>query len=419
MQLRLRYGLNGRKEIVLRTSDRIAFKSCRRKWAWSSHLMRNLGSANLAPALWFGSGIHYALEDYHGYKHFKSAAHAFQAYCIATSKQGLRDLPNNAKELYELGTNMMDYYEFKWAPIRSVDQTFIYNGVPQVEVDFEVDIPLDEFPHLKELAAKHGANAVVYRGTIDRMAIDDFGRLWVVEYKTAKVAEQLHFQTDPQVTSYVWAANHIYDRPVAGVAYYQYVKREAKPPAILSSGRISTASNLSTSVPLYSEALLRMYGSLDKAPVANREYLEYLATQETADKDKYIQREYVYRNEHMAQMEAQKVLLELEDMMNPDLPLYPNPTRECSRMCSFLGACVSFDDGGDWETNLESQYAERDQGADRYWRKRMPSAEAILAMEGMGTPDLEDVQVRIQSLTDAQRTAIEAGEASVEFTFHM
>ncbi|MEB3061050.1 PD-(D/E)XK nuclease family protein, partial [Parvimonas micra] len=103
-------------------SDRIAFKQCRRKWAWSSHLKRNLGSRNLASPLWFGSAIHYALEDFHGYKHFETASDAFQAYCIATSKQHLRDLPHDAAELLVLGVKMMDYYTNTWLATRRADE---------------------------------------------------------------------------------------------------------------------------------------------------------------------------------------------------------------------------------------------------------------------------------------------------------
>src|SRR5574343_280770 len=91
---------DGRRAIIIRTSDRIAFKQCRRKWGWSSHLKRNLGPKYLASPLWFGSAIHYALEDFHGYKRFANAADAFKAYCIATAKQHIRDLPTDANELY-------------------------------------------------------------------------------------------------------------------------------------------------------------------------------------------------------------------------------------------------------------------------------------------------------------------------------
>lgn len=238
---------DGRKAIVIRTSDRIAFKQCRRKWGWSSHLKRNLGSKYLATPLWFGSGIHYALEDYHGYNYFGKPARAWMAYAIATSKTYERDLPDDAQEYYDLGVKMMDYYVDHWLRFRRRSETYwcppsptgdpkvdaggygptLPNGepnpdfheswMPQVEVDFEIEIPLDEHPTLHTYAEANGADCILYRGTIDRVGIDPNGYLWVVEYKTAKRVENYHYQTDPQITTYAWAASYIYGRPVAGI----------------------------------------------------------------------------------------------------------------------------------------------------------------------------------------------------------
>lgn len=417
---------DGRRAIIIRTSDRIAFKKCRRSWSWSSHLKRNLGPSNLNPYLWFGSAVHYALEDFHGYKHFENAQDAFRAYCIAATKQHQRDLPDDAPELFRLGSAMMDYYENKWLRTRKADETYWqvdpHTGVeiPQVEVNFEIPVPLEDHPVLAHYAREHGADCVLYRGTVDRIAIDEYGRLWVVEYKTAKRAEHMHYQTDPQVTTYVWAAQHMYpDKEVAGVIYQQFVKNKPEPPKILSSGKISTASNQLTSSVLYEDALVRMYGKKGLAPEPNRKFLIDLMSKEDEHNDKYIQRTLVERNKTMVEAEAQKILLELEDMLNPDLALYPNPTRDCSRMCSFLGPCVSFDDGSDWEGNLESRFSQRD-GLSDYWRRRIPDPEKLAEMrKAQLEPDLFDAQIRIQNMSEDDRKKIERGEEEIDFTFSM
>lgn len=740
---------DGRRAIIIRTSDRISFKKCRRSWNWSSHLKGNWGPDNLASPLWFGSAIHFALEDYHGYQKFQTPADAFRAYCIATSKQHLRDLPFDAPELFRLGTAMMDYYTTHWLRHRKADQTFWLEDkhgekIPQVEVDFEIEVPVWEHPRLLDYLRHHNADCVLYRGTIDRVAIDEYGRLWIVEYKTAKVVEHGHYQTDPQVTTYCvpldtqiltrrgwqnydnlvvgeevlgynqetgqiewtkltavntpgkqqlqkisnksfefraseehrwvrgikhkglsyknnpktsikidtlkgykdnsylilsapyeggladitsdeaavlgwlltdgswgeytrgqraaihqkkysvevgallnkfpgavtrvteqngcltwhlsmpwingvarraglnmnllnweafvlglskqaltafceaamlgdgsiqksgqktffqnkgpkqdlfrlaffltgvlpsksrttskdnawsdktscntfslttphkwmktvqvcestveevwcpttelgtwimrqgeqiavtgncWAGKNIYKQygyDVAGVVYQQFVKKMPEPPKTLASGKISTASNLTTSATLYQDALERLYGDVQKAPDANREYLTNLMISEDEHRDKYIQRVLVERNDHMCAMEAQKILLELEDILNPDLPLYPAPTRDCSRMCSFLSPCVSFDDGGDWEYELNNRFAKRNQDADKFWRRRMPSAERLAQMRMKGLePDLEEMQFRLQQLPPDQQQKVERGEEEISFTFNV
>lgn len=421
---------DGRQAIVIRTSDRINFKQCRRKWTWSSHLKDNWGSKNLAAPLWLGSAVHYGLEDYHGYNVFGNPADAFRAFCIATSKQHLRDLPSDAKQLFELGTAMLDYYANTWLtqPGRPpVHPTYYHPDpitkelVPQVEVNFEIDVPLDSNPRLAAYAREHGADCVLYRGTIDRMGVDPAtGDLWVYEYKTAKIASHLHYETDPQITVYMWACSHIYTQPIAGVVYLQYVKNEPKVPAPLSTGRISTAQNLVTSVPLYRRGLANLYGDAERAPKANLDFLTMLQTKEDENRDRFVQREIITRNEHQLQNEAVKILLELEDMINPELCMYPNPTRDCSRMCGFLSPCVAMDAGFDWEEMIRAKFAARDQAPDTLWRRRLPSPEKMKALRGTNmVPDLEEMQLRLQELPPQEQEAVERGEQEMEFTFLM
>lgn len=418
------HGLNitilpdGRRAIIIRTSDRIAFKQCRRKWAWSSHLKANLGPKNLAAPLWFGSAIHYALEDFHGNKMFDNAADAFAAYCIATSHNYKRELPPDAQEHYTLGRELMNYYENYWLKAygRKADETYWCldpNGVmePQVEVNFEIPIPVEPGSVVAGYLERLGVDIVLYRGTIDRVCVDEFGHLWVCEYKTAKVAQNSHFQTDPQVTTYVWACSLIYDRPVAGVIYHQFVKKMPEPPKVLASGKLSTAANLVTSSVLYRQQLMNMYGDYMKAPSVNQAKLNELMGAENGDRDRYIIRERIHRNAEQCFHEAQKILLELEDMLNPDLPLYPNPTRDCSRMCSFLTACVNMDDGSDWEAELASRYLPRDLDIDRLWRKRLPSPEKMLSYaQKREEPDLEGIQSDAQAMAEYEQAEIANGD---------
>ncbi|UTC29935.1 exonuclease [Brevundimonas phage vB_BpoS-StAshley] len=410
---------DGRKAIIIRTSDRMAFKSCRRKWGWSSHLKANLGPKNLAAPLWFGSAIHYALEDFHGHKLFDSAADAFAAYCISTSHNYKRELPPDAQEHYTLGRALMHYYENYWLKgyPRKQDETYWCEnpetGVlePQVEVNFEIPVPIEPGSILASHVERLGVDVVLYRGTIDRVVIDEYGHLWVDEYKTAKVAMNTHFQTDPQVTTYVWACSMIYDRPVAGVIYHQFVKKMPEPPKRLSSGKLSTAANMVCSSLLYRQELVNMYGDVLKAPSQNQHKLHELMGSENGDRDRYIIRERIHRNAEQCYHEAQKILLELEDMLNPDLPLYPNPTRDCSRMCSFLTACVNMDDGSDWEAVLAAQYLSRDMDIDRLWRKRLPSPAKMLEYATKKEdPDLEGIQVDAAERADYQQAEIAVGE---------
>lgn len=349
---------------VIRTSDRIAFRRCRRRWGWSSHLRGNRTTLESPAPLWTGVGFHYAMEDFHGLKEWPSAGDAFLAYAAATYAKAKWALPGNYQEQTDLAVAMLNYYEHRWLPNRNPLQTFIYNGVPQLEVNFRIDIPWQR--------GRYGYDRVVYSGTIDRVVIDEYQRLWPVDYKTAKSIFTLHFANDPQISAYDWAAKWMYPGyEIGGFIYQQHRKEIPLPPEVKANGKISTALNQRTTRAMYRDALINQYGSIERSPLPMVDALNYYATREDGDKDLFIQRNRIYRNEHTAQAEGAKILMEIEEMLNPDLPLYPNPSRDCPYLCPFADPCVSMDDGSDWQHELDLLTTERDKDYD-IWRKHLP-----------------------------------------------
>lgn len=348
---------------VIRTSDRIAFKRCRRRWGWNSHLRGNIGPKQNPAPLWMGTGFHFALEDYHSTQRFTKPSEAFIAYKEATQRAARHDpnrLPADIAELTTLACGMLDYYSEQWMISRDPLQTYIYNGVPQVEVNFRVDIPYD--------ATRWGYDKVVYSGTLDRVIVDENDQLWIVEYKTAKSVQTLHYANDSQVSAYCWAGNLLYGRPIAGVIYQQHRKDLVQEPRILASGRLSTDKRQLITHRSLRAYMKNIYGDVAKAPQDFVDFLNWLATQEDAWSDKFIRRDRIHRNQHQSDAEGVKILMEVEEMLNPDLPLYPNPDRTCAFMCPFNGACVSLDDGSDFQYELDILMEQRSKGYDT-WRK--------------------------------------------------
>ena len=656
---------------VIRTSDRNAFRSCRRKWNWSSHLRQNLGPKQAAGPLWFGSGFHFAMEDFHGYRRFANPVDALQEYYRVTKADKPDAIPDDAEELFNMGKAMLDYYQ-KWLDARPrTFPTYYVDGKPQLEVNCRIKMPMDP-----ALLRSYGYDEAVYSLTIDKVVIDpDTDELWLVDYKTAKVFNTSHFQVDSQVTTYCvplsseiltkqgwrtydqlsvgdevmgynidtglnewtileainlpgkqtlqkiyaksfsfectpdhnwvqrrvgngkqyewqkrpldgkrgtqvlmsapfaggnstvscdeaalmgwiltegtwgrydrgerasvsqkkfasklqdlldkfpgcytrisdfedtkvwhfqmdfirklfakcglllepkdsmqgldqfvlgltkvaldafcaaayagdgdqnnhdffqnegpllnafklafflqghfctanretgpkcraftlgtalkrsqtilresiepadvwcpttklgtwimrqgdqivitgncWAARQIYDLPVSGMIYSQHLKREIKKPRVLASGHLSTALNQATSSLLYKEAMIDIYGSLEKSPEAITYFYDNLRKTEDARQDIFVRHDYLNRSQTMCDSEGQKILMEAEEMLNPRLPLYPNPSYNCTNMCSFASACVSADDGGHYEDELATNFQSRPAEYDG-WRK--------------------------------------------------
>lgn len=358
----------GERVAVLRSSDRISFKRCRRRWGWQSHLRGNLTTKEGVAPLWFGSGFHYALEDFHGLREYEHPVKAFEAYVKATYKQAKQTpkrLPFDWPQLVVLGRGMLSYYADLWLQARDPLKTFVWEGKPQVEVNVLVPVPY-ESPHYDK---------VYYAVTMDRVVEGDDGFLYIVDYKTAKRIQTQFYQTDPQISAYCWVASRLYNRPIGGFIYQQHRKDVPDEPRVLGDGTVSVSRTQLTTHRMYRRSLLNIYGDVVKAPKQNIEFLNWLNEIETSSQDRYVRRDWIYRNEYQIESEGAKILMECADMLNLDLPLYPNPIRECGNMCPFNNACVSMDDGGDWEHELETAFMPKDNNFES-WRKYLPKHEA-------------------------------------------
>jgi hypothetical protein len=152
----------------------------------------------------------------------------------------------------------------------------------------------------------------------------------------------------------MWAASCIYDRPVIGFIYQQHRKDTPKDPRILKNGHLSTAKDQLTTHKRYKETLQCLYGKKESSwSEKHIEVLNKLAYEETEDKDSYIQRNKVERNQHFIASTGAKILDIVHEMINPDTRIFPHQSRNCS-MCQFQSPCVSMDDGSDYEHELRN-----------------------------------------------------------------
>lgn len=372
----MKKGICSQKELALHTHDRITFKRCRRKWHFSSpfgrHLQPKADIMGVNPNLWFGSAIHFALEDYHGFNRFDHPTEAFRAFVTAHKKHG--EVPETVEGLEELGEGMLNHY-VQWEKRRAKWKTVWKDGVPLVEMKFSLVLePLCHYRLNDDLYFREGDNwvhtktkqpfktedlvemgaeyrEIVYHGTIDRLVQDQNGLYWILDYKTARTFDTSKLPTDPQITAYCWAAEQWLDVPIEGMLYVQLLKTVPKPPRRIKSG-ISADKSQKTTHYLYREALIEEYGDVSKAPIKNIDFLNDLALRETEYGDDFIRYDWVPKNNATKVNAYKHILQEGREMIDPHTPLYPNPTRDCSWDCPFRSMCIAMDEGADWEEYL-------------------------------------------------------------------
>ncbi len=333
-----------RRKVIIRTSDRSSFKRCRRKWGWHSGLRSNLESRDSPSYFWIGTGGHFALEDYHGYNHFGHPVEAFNAYVAACKRfhqKHKHGLPDDWKDQTELAQGILEHY-LVWLQNREAHKTVWLDGVPQVEIKCEIPLPIPP---------PQGFDEVVYQLTLDRL-VEIEGEYWITDYKFYKQFAQGLLEFDQQMGAYIWGAQTIFDKPIAGAIFHEFVKKIPNDPRILASGKLSSAESQGTTHYVYREALVNMYGSVDKAPKLNVRCLNDLAAQESPDRDNFIKRTKTRRTLTQQQAQGSLILLEAVDMLDPDLPLYPNPTRDCSWDCTLQDICLMIDRDDDWKPLL-------------------------------------------------------------------
>lgn len=350
---------------VIRTSDRSNFKRCRRRWSWESGLRDHRKPTETPSYFWLGTGGHFALEDYHGHNHFGHPVEAAKAYTEASRlahRANGYGLPDDWEEQSQLLYAILENY-LLWLKNRDPFETVWIDGQPQVEITFHVPLPIKPPP---------GFDQVVYQFTLDRL-VEVEGRFFILDWKFYKQFAQGDLDYDQQMSAYIWAASAAYDFEIAGGILVEFRKDIPNDPRILKNGSLSTAKNQKTTHGLYRQAIIDHFGTIDDATSAHRACLNDLASKEHADRDDFIRRTKTYRNDAQIRAEGSKILLEVEDMCNEDLPLYPNPTRDCSWDCSFRDICIMVDRDDDWRHQLEETTIVQEQEAGE-WRNHLKVA---------------------------------------------
>jgi PD-(D/E)XK nuclease superfamily len=374
--------------IPIHASDRGAFKRCRRRWDWSSPSRNNLvpkaSVMGVSVPLWFGTGIHYALEHYYNPTLQRDPVESFRYWFDLTWRggtitkeelklsydygvllndgtyrvNGLQDiLPDPDQEEFlmhkELGEKMMEFYKL----YAQANDNF---AVIMVEHDFSIPLGFDALdPRDGEIKQVHA------RGRMDTVIQDlETGRFGLIDHKSAIKIDEAYFEKlnkDDQITTYLWAAEReaeIHDLPYKNMDYliYQAIRKAyPKPPSVTSRGFPSLdRTKESTTSGMFKQAcetlgLTSWLSSNEKA----KGYYEWL--QEVGD-SQFIVRTTVPRNKFEKEACGRHIEMEARDMLN-EPAIYPNPTGDwyCVR-CSFRPPCLAKDDGSDFQSLLDNNY---------------------------------------------------------------
>lgn len=411
--------------IPIHTSDRAAFKECRRRWAWSSPSRRNLvprvAQYGVAMPLWFGTGIHRALEAYYG-KLSEDPVAVFEAWyslqwdggLVHESElseygervvregpqkgtywvKGLQELlPNDESEEFEahrlLGIGMLTYYKdyaqrhddftvvqtehLFSVPILDPDGNALYmpdvRHAPVVEEGFAIlkgDPPENKYGPLWKTVDGVVVKQVHARGKMDVIAKHDDGGYIVRDYKTtARLDDDYfrHLELDEQCTAYLTLGEleaRMYGFEYTTIDYIDYVglrKAYPKPPTMTTKGLPSIDRQKESTTAEMFEQCIKD-NNLEVVFKSNDKMQEYYTYLLDVGEKQFIWTERVRRNPAQKRNAMLRLYYEAMDMLS-DPVLYPNPTKNYSCLnCRFRGACLAAEDGSDWEGILNANFIE-------------------------------------------------------------
>lgn len=368
--------------IIVRTSDRINFKKCRRSWDIGSKIRQNYEPNLLPVPLTFGTAIHAGLETYYNpdtwnmprevvqplaiLSFIESCEKTRKEYLKNTGQDGLNEtMAMEYDERIDLGKGMLANY-FVVAP--KLDGRFTPR---HVELEFEVPIlvpswfPLLRLPpefsirtHVNEVLDREETHLyfqglpVVYQGRLDSLWEDDSQHYWIVDHKTAaNFGGTQHLDRDEQCGSYMWALRQLGIR-TQGVIYNELAKTAPRAPDQLKKGGLSKNKQQNVSFESYLAEIRRL--GLD--PRDYQDFLDYLKT----EGKQYIRRTEVPRSQIELDNLGDQIFLQAIDMFNDPL-IYPNASKMNCNGCMQALPCLALNDGSDYEYIMKNMYHKREE----------------------------------------------------------
>ena len=342
------------KPISIHISDVRSFRSCRRRWQWSSSLGRNLEPVVPYIPFFTGRAIHNALEDYYrSGTSFPESITAFLKLEHETMEQNGTLWPEEEMSFADqelLIRGLLWHYKL-W--VDQDKQKYSDANLEFIEMETEFEVPMPT------LTGRPAAR-MTFGGRFDGLVRHkETGALWIYEAKTTRSIEELvrSLANDEQCGAYLYAAKQMYKEPIAGVLYNVMRKKLPTIPNRLQSGSLSKNSSIDTTWFAYRQSILDLYPDWSDETIEEM----YGDMHETLAPNarKFFMRYPVYKSDSEIKMLMQGVYNTGREMINSRTRIYPAPGWLSCNFCHFKSPCLAMNAGSDYEVLLREEYQPR------------------------------------------------------------
>jgi hypothetical protein len=348
---------------AIHISDVRTFRSCRRKWSWSSPLQGNLEPVVPYLPFFTGKALHAALEYY--YRDGIPFEDTVDTY-LASEEANMTEIttlwPSEQSALEEqidLIRDLINHYAM-WQ--RQDKRKYSDSNLEfiSLEMPFELPLPIPKgviHPTLGIPSNEHGHPTIKVAGRLDGIVRHRItGDYWIWETKTTRSISELteSLANDEQSALYMWAAERVMRVPIKGVLYNMLRKKAPAEPKILQSGAFSQAKNVDTTSYYYLDAIKRAFPDWSNETIID-EYGEILNI--LLDNDgKFFSRFPLYHSATEVTSTLENIYYTAMEMVNPNLPLYPAPSWLNCNFCFFKSPCLAKNAGSDYTVLLDEEY---------------------------------------------------------------
>lgn len=343
---------------LLRPWDREWFKRCRRAWDFGSRTRLNLESRTprwstdvdralrdaLAvyyfPGMWEWNRAVVLPLTYHAFDRTMEKQRArFEDAAVLTPERAEAHEQAAAR-----GRELLGRY-LEWAP--AVDRFWPV----RVESDFDVQVP--DLRHPGSDLVSPDAQPIRYTGRIDMLVVDEHDAYWIVRHRYVDAGftdlDLLLLDDEPVAACWAWEIFYIGMR-IAGTIHNE-LRLGGDPPDPAEPVRRPRASHAFARARAANRGSghRRMYAQAEREP-------DEIVVEEGGD---MFRRTRIPRGRPEVEHLGERLQLEILEMVDPDLAIYPTPVAEHCTRCDYRSPCVALNQSGDVQEILSRDYTIR------------------------------------------------------------
>lgn len=350
--------------LVVHITDVLSYRSCRRRWNWSSRFRSNLEPVRPYAPFFTGTAVHRIIRELTSNgtpphltlsKFLREQVTAMKMH--RSGRLWAEERSSIKEQVHEI-RSMVNHYKL-WR--QSLSGPLADENLNYLSHEYSFGRETDNLVPLRSTGS-HLTPTVYLAGKFDGLVERRLDHtIWLKEYKTCRSVEERAklLPHDDQATAYVYAAQMLWSEPVSGVIYTLIRKKVPTQPKVLKSGMLSVDKGIDTTPEAYLEAIRTHHGEDATPAFVQANYGNVLGYLRDFSKP-FVARVAIERSQLQIDLFVRELHATALEMFDERTVMYANRQFSCPG-CWFREPCLAMDRGDSDRRDmlLEHQYQQR------------------------------------------------------------